>query len=442
MNKYIFFTLFFFIIPPILWRGAGGEIFAQDKLTLDQALELALKNNYAISISRNDAQAEQNNFSYGNAGFLPVVSLNASGNYGNNNTNQHYSSGLDVNKSGVVSTGLNTGVALGWTLFDGMKMFATYDRLRELSDMGVLRSKMEIENTVSAVINAYFAVVKQKQLIRSTQQAITIYEERVKIAETKLNIGSGSKLDVLQAKADLNEQRSALLKQQSDLGTFKFDLAQLLAKTPGTDLDVSDSLVISFNPKLEELKASIGKKNSSILFAEKNVNVYDLSLREVRSQRYPRLGVNLNYNFTRSENQAGFILLNQNLGFNAGFTASWTIFNGWNTNRQIKNAELLTLNSRLQYDQTKTEVGTDLLKAWTRFQQTLELLKLEEDNYSIVEENVKVALESFRIGKTSSLELKTAQTSFENAQSRLVTARYDAKVAETELLRLSGGLVK
>jgi outer membrane protein TolC len=415
---------------------------AQEQLTLDQALDLALKNNYAISISRNESQVDKNNFTYGNAGFLPGVSLNASGNYANNNTNQHYSSGLDVNKNGVTSTGFSSGIAMGWTLFDGMRMFATYDRLRELSDMGVLRSKIQIENTVAAVINAYFAVVKQKQLIHSTEESIRIYEERVKIAETRLNIGSGSRLDVLQARADLNEQRSILLTRQSDLSDFKYSLAQLLAKAPGSEVDVSDSLTITFQPKLEDLKSSIDKKNNSILFAEKNINVYQFSLRETRSLRYPRLGVNLNYNFTRSENQAGFVLLNQNLGFNAGFTASWTIFNGFNTERQIKNAQLLSLNSKLDYDQVKTEVSTELMKAFTRFQQALDQLKLEEENLSLVKENVNVALESFRIGKLSSIELKTAQTTFENAQGRLVAARYNAKLAETELMRLSGMLVK
>lgn len=429
-----------FFIPLLLFPALLAR--AQEKLALNDAIALALKNNYAITISRNEAEIEKNNYSYGNAGFLPQVNLLASGNLANNDTRQHYASGLEVNKSGVGSNAVNSGVALTWTLFDGMKMFVTYQRLKELSDMGELQAKVNIENTVAAVISSYFNIVKEEQLIRAVDSAIVIYEERVRIAEMKLNIGSGSKLDVLQAKVDLNAQKSAQLKEKALLVSAKAALNQLLAREADTDFEVSDSLSVSYKPQYDEIKKTVEKRNTSLLLAEKNISVYDLSLKETRSLRYPRLAMNLNYNFSRSENQAGFVLLNQNLGLNAGFTASWTIFNGFNTNRQVKNAALSLLNAQLGYSQANMQVSTGLLNAFTGFQNALALLKLEEDNYGIAQENVNVALESFRIGKTSSLELKEAQKSFEDAQARLVTARYSAKLAETELMRLAGMLVK
>ena len=428
-----------FLFPALLFPPM---LEAQQTLSLDDAIALALKNNYAITISKNDAEINKNNASYGNAGFLPTVSFLASGSLANNNTKQNYSSGLEVNKSGVGSSNINSGVSLNWTLFDGMKMFATYDRLRVLNDMGLLQSKITIESTVASIINAYYNVVQQKQLIALTDTAIRIYEERVKISEMKLNIGSGSKLDLLQAKVDLNEQRSLRLNQQKALSDAKTLLNKLLSRAPGTELDVNDSIRITYVPKLEDLERSVMQNNNSILFSQQNVNVNNYLLAETRSLYYPHFGVNLNYNFTESQNQAGFVLLNRNLGFNAGFTASWTIFNGFNTSRMIKNAKISSLNSQLSYEQTKTEVNSELMDAFTNFKNAMELLQLEEDNFSIASENVNVALESFRIGKTSSLELKTAQTSFENARSRLVSARYQAKIAETELLRLNGMLVR
>lgn len=415
---------------------------AQQTLSLDEAIALALKNNYAITISKNEAEINKNNLSYGNAGLLPTVNLLASGSFASNNTKQNYASGLEVNKTGVGSSTINSGVSLNWTLFDGMKMFATYDRLKVLNDMGLLQSKITIESTVASIINAYYNVVQQKQLIALTDTSIRIYEERVKISEMKLDIGSGSKLDLLQAKVDLNEQRSLRLNQLKALSDAKTLLNKLLSRAPDTELDVNDSIRITYEPKLEDLKNSVLQNNNSVLFSQQNVSMNNYLLTETRSLYYPRLGVNLNYNFSNSENQAGFVLLNRNLGFNAGFTASWTIFNGFNTSRQVKNAKISSLNSQLDYEQTKTEVNSELMSAFTNFKNAMELLKLEEDNFSIAKENVTVALESFRIGKTSSLELKTAQTSFENARSRLVSARYQAKVAETELLRLNGMLEK
>jgi len=430
-NKFFILIIFF-----------SCEVFSQENLTLQQAIEIALKNNFSIQIAKNKSDINANDVTRGNAGMLPQVSVNASGSTATNSTQQHYASGMDVNKSGVGSSTINSGVALNWTLFDGMKMFATYDKLKELKTMGELNLKIEIENNIAKVINAYYDVVRQKQLIKATSESISIYEEREKIAQTKFTIGSGSKIEVMQARVDINALKSQLFKYQTSLFDIKANLNNLLARLPETDFNVGDSIVVTYNPKYEDLKAIIEKQNNGLLFSEKNINVSDYSLKEIRAMRYPKLGVNANYIFTRSENQAGFVLLNQNLGFNAGFTASWNLFNGFEVNRQLKDAQIQIMISKLQYDMTKMQVQTNLATAYRNFEQTKELLKMEEENSKIAKENVDIALESFRIGKTSSLELKDIQKSYDDALVRLANARYDAKAAETELMRLNGMLVK
>ena len=407
-------------------------------------MEIALKNNFSIQIAKSQSDITTNDVTLGNAGMLPQVNVNASVNTASNNTHQKYSnpSTPEVNKIGVGSNNINSGVYLNWTLFDGMKMFSTYDKLKELKAMGELNLKIEIENNIAKVINAYFDVVRQKQLIKAASEAISLYEERKKIAEMKLNVGSGSKLDVRQAEVDMNAQKSQLLKLQTALFNAKANLNQLLARTPETDFDTGDSIPIAYNPKYEDLKTSIEKQNNGLLFIEKNMNVSNYSLKEIRALRYPKLGINTNYIFSRSENQAGFILLNQNLGFNAGFTATWNLFNGFDLNWQVKDLQIQKLISKTQYDLAKMQIESNLATDYRNFYQAKDLLKLEEDNNKLAKENADVALESFRIGKISTLELKDVQKSFDDATIRLVNARYDAKTAETELMRLNGMLVK
>ncbi|HEY4799587.1 MAG TPA: TolC family protein, partial [Bacteroidia bacterium] len=218
-----------------------GKIFSQENLSLEQAIQIALKNNFSILIAKNNSDISSNDVTYGNAGMLPQVGLSAAGTKASNNTHQNYTSGLEVNKSGVGSTNISSGVSLNWTLFDGLRMFATYDKLKELKAMGELNLKIEIENDISKVINAYYDVVRQKQLIKATSDAISIYEERQKIAEAKYSIGAGSKLEVLQAKVDLNSQKSQLFKLQTALFNVKASLNQLLARTPETDFMTADS---------------------------------------------------------------------------------------------------------------------------------------------------------------------------------------------------------
>ncbi|MFZ9955927.1 MAG: TolC family protein [Flavobacteriales bacterium] len=416
--------------------------FSQDTLSIGQAIELALKNNHSILISKNDASIAQNNYTPGNAGMLPQLNLNAGGTWANNNVRQELSNGSIIDKPNAGSTGLNSGLALTWTLFDGMKMFTTYEKLSELNSSSEVELKIEIENTVSKVMNQYYFLVKQNQLVKSLESDLALYKERVTIAQTKFNIGSAAKTDLLQAKVDMNEVQSIYLTQQNILREYKFALNQTLARPTETAFEVSNNISISYHPKLEDLKKTVIDSNNQLNFYQRNIHLNQLSLKENQSNYLPKLVANANYNFTQSKNQAGFLLLNQNLGLNAGLTLSWNIFNGGNDARQIQNSKLSIENSQLLFEQTKSIIELSLLKAYLAYNNAKEILKLEEENLSLAKENIEIAMERFRLGSSSTLELKAAQKSYEDAQVRLVNARYDAKTNEIELMRLNGMLIK
>jgi outer membrane protein len=417
-------------------------LVAQEKLTLQQAIEMALKNNYDINIVKNNAIIAANSNTLGNAGMLPKVDLQASTNLANNATKQEFSSGLTVDKSGVKSTNINAGVYLSWTLFDGMKMFATHKRLQEMETMGALSSKIQIENSVSQIIVNYYNVVRQQQLIKGLSENITISEERLKIAQKKLEIGSGSKLDVLQAKVDMNAQTSNLYRQKTNLSELKTNLNLLLARKGDVEFDVENDIPNEFKLKYDDLKSSIEKNNLELKVAQTNTAIISQTIRESKSQLYPKLNFNANYLFARSENQAGFALLNQNLGLNLGLTASWTIFNGLNTANQIKNARLQLDNANYEFNNTKALLDAQLYSMFKRYQDDAKILELEEENTKLAKEAVDIALERFKIGSSNSLELKEIQKSYDDALTRLSEARFNAKVSETQLMKLNGEIVK
>ncbi len=434
MLKRLFILLLFFCFTL--------QLHAQERLSLADAVAIALKNNYSILISKNETEIDANNNTAGNAGMLPSLNINAAGTKSANDTKQSYSSGLEVNRKNVSSGNLSAGAALNWTIFDGFKMFATQNKLRELQSKGELNLKIEIENTIAQVISSYFDIVRYKDLLKADQNAIDIFEERVKISDTKFNIGSSSKLDLLQAKVDMNAEHSAQLKDKTSLGKAKINLNQLLARALDTDFDVSDSIVITYQPKLDELRKTVFNQNSTLLSAQKDLSVSSYTIKEIESQRYPKIGLGASYNYSRINNEVGLILLNQNAGLNYGFTFSWNIFNGFNTNSQIKNAKLDYQNYALRLSDVKSKVESQLLQSFKNFDDALELLKLEEDNLLLANENVTVGLERFRIGNSTPLELKEAQNSLDDATNRTLQARYNAKISETELMRLNGELVK
>ncbi|OFY83946.1 MAG: hypothetical protein A3F72_06150 [Bacteroidetes bacterium RIFCSPLOWO2_12_FULL_35_15] len=412
------------------------------QITIEKAIELALKNNYDILISKNQSDQATNNNSLGNAGMLPKVDLNASGSFATNATKQEFSSGLLVDKSGVQSQNITTGAYLNWTIFDGLKMFATHGKLQQIQSLGELNLKIQIENTIVKVTSAYYNIVMLKQLISGLKENSAVSEERLKIAQKKFDLGTVSKVDVLQAKLDLNELRSALMRQNTLLSAAKEELNQLLVQNVEQEIDVNDSIPLLNQYKYEDLKNAILANNSDLLFAQKNMQVSQYMIKEAKSSYYPKLNLNANYIFSRAQNQAGFTLLNQNLGMNLGFTASWTIFNGLNTMNSVKNMKLNLEISNLEYENLKSLTQLAVLKSFKKYQDDIAILELEEENNKLAKENLDISLDRFRLGANTSIDIKIAQSSFQSSVSRLSEASYNAKISETQLLKLSGSIVK
>jgi outer membrane protein len=415
---------------------------AQESLSLNDAIGIALKNNYSILIYSNEQTIGSNNNTAGNAGMLPSVSASGGLNETTSDLEQNYTDGRAVDRKGVVATTANAGVSLDWTLFDGFRMFIEKNRLSELATRDTLAYKIEIENTVEEVIGAYFRVVQQRKLIDAIDIIIAIDSERVVLAQTRLDVGSGARLDLLQSKVDLNEQLSTKLRLVATLAEYKDQLNYLLSRKAGTDFNITDSIVITYNPSSETLRNSVQQQNRSIMAAKSDQRVSLLSWNETKSLRYPLLDFYAGYNYNRNKSEAGFLLLNKTSGYNYGISLWWNLFDGFNVNRQVKNAKLEYQNADFRLKDMQLQISIQLEKALRDFNNNLNILALEQENILLARENLDVAFERFRTGLSNSLELKNAQLSFQDAEVRLVQAQYAAKVSETSLMKLNGELVK
>lgn len=419
-----------------------GLNFAQESLTLQQAIEIGLKNNYSIIISKNQSIAAINNVSLGNAGALPQLNLNLSQTNSVNDINQKYATGAEVNKTNAKSDALTASAAVTWTVFDGFQMFASYNKLKELESLGELNARLTVENSVSQIISAYYDIVKQKALLSVIDSSRKISEIKLNIAKTKFNIGLASKTEFLQAQLDLNADLSASKKQLITIDAAKIYLNQLLAREVTLDVNVNDSIEINFSQPYEELKSKTKAENSSLLMSERDMHISSYVIKELQAQRFPKLDLTGSYNYTKSSSQANLILENRSDGFNYGFTVTYNLFNGLNLNRNIKNAKLDYENSKINLAAAQINVNADLEIAYRNFQNNKDLLNLERANSDLAKENVSLSLERFRVGTTNELQLKDAQQSFVEAMSRLVSAQYDTKIAESVLKKISGQLLK
>jgi len=415
---------------------------AQSYLSIDSAIAITLKKNYNILLSQNAYQVAENNHAPGVAGMLPNIGLNAGLSGTDNNIHQEYSSGTTITKNGATSTTITPNIGLTWTLFDGTKMFIAYNQLGLLRDEGLIGVKLTIQDNVATVIEAYYNIVQQKQLLAVIDSNMALYQEEMDLAQKQYEIGTGSKLNYLQAKVSYNAERSLYLKQQVNVSTAIVNLNQILEEPIEKTYIVSDSINQGKSLIYDTLKKEMLAQNPSLVMANTNISVAHNLLKETDASRLPTISLGLNYGLTSTQATGGFSLVNQSLGLNGGLNLTWTIFNGSIINIQHKNAELAELSAKLQYDQIALQTSATLLEAYQQYLINVKILQLDEENFLVAKENVNVAIAQFRIGTSNIVQLQQAQISFSQAGSQVVSDRYNTKVIETQLLQLAGLLVK
>jgi outer membrane protein len=418
---------------------------AQRILTLEEAIANTLQKNYDIILSKNDSAIAAIDYSYRNAAFIPRLNGNIGTVWNNNAQKQTLSDGTKRDKSGLKSNNISSQLALNWTLFDGLKMFVTRKRLEQLSEFGELEIRNQVVNTVASVINNYYNIVRQKQQLRAIEEQMSIDSERVRLAQYRLDVGVGIKPDLLQSKIDLNAQKAAQLQQQALIEQLKEQLNQAMAIPQFSMYDVVDTIVINSNISLEEVM-SAAEKNPAVLMAKKNIDIANLMLKERKAELFPTISFNSAYNFNRLTNQAVInnfsTLFNQVQGFNYGFTATVPLLNNFNTRRLIRQAKWSVGYQNIVFENQRSVTTLSVINAFQNYEQQKKALALEDENILLARENLDIVFQTYKLGAATLLQLKEAQNSLADAETRLIEARYNAKVSETELMRLSGSLVK
>lgn len=434
MNRYISLFLIYFI----------GNVYisnAQQVLNLSDVLTIALNNNYAIQLAKNEAELSKNNNRIGAAGMLPNVAGTALQDNQVVNTKQQFLNGTENNKDGAKSSQLNANVELGWTIFDGLKMFATKSKLNELQNIGELRMRSQIEQNFTKVIRAYYDVVLAKQQTNVNKSALTISEKRVQLAQDKYDAGKASLNEVLKAKVDLNTDKSNLMKQEIKFKNSKNQLNQLLARDINTDFDVPDSIALNTELKINDLQTKVMAQNADVLVAKRNQHVNELAIQEINAERMPTIQLRSGYNYSKQTSEAGFLQSSQNLGYHYGAALNINLFNGFDVDRRLQNAKITLKSSELIYKDSLAKLQNNLQQSYNTYTLNNQLVQFEKENVSIVTQNFNITDEQYKVGTITSLELRDAQQNLLLSNNRYLSATYDAKLAEVELMRISGDLM-
>jgi len=416
-----------------------SALFAQSPLTLEEAIDTALKNNFDIQISRNASQVAEANNTAGNAGMLPTVSINASTDLSHVNTRDVSTSSGTVNSGPTLLNG-TAYLLLDWTLYDGGRMFVTRQKLRQTASLGEIRFRETVQEKMYEVISTYYDLIRLQQQLRSVQQTIRYNQERVTIAQTGFNSGALSKPDLLQAKTDLNEVLETAISQEFAIRQAKRALNTLLARNTEIPLVVGDSIPDQYQPNREDFFKKLNSSNASLLALQKQLEINQLALKETKSNYLPTIGLNANYKLSGSNDLNSAGTDRTSLGPNIGGSISIPIYQGGESNRKKKVAELNVASSQADLERLQLEMNLALQNAFNDFDNQKALLKIEEENNLMTKEYLEISIQRLRLGETNSLEVHLAQETFMNSNTRLINYRFNLKLAETKLRQLVAGL--
>jgi len=417
---------------------------AQQTLTLEEAIQQGITKQYSIQISKQKERIAANENSLGNAGFLPTITGTATKNYTISGIDQSFFGGLrpPLVQSGVNSNSGNAGVAMAWTLYDGQGMFILRDRYKELQHLGAKQTESSIENLIALISSTYYDIIRQNLRVNNFKKGLEISNDRLKLAKDRYEVGQGSKVDYYSAQVDYNEDKALLIAQEQSFTNTKISFNTLLVKDYKSDFQIVNTIDLLPKLTLSELKMSALSQNPTLIGAILTKKISDLDTKNVQSQQKPQIDLLAGYALSNVANGAGFgVEKGSSDVFNYGIRASINIFDGYNQKRRIQNAKINAEIAALQVEDLKNALLSALEKTYVTYENSMNLIQLETENYAIAKQNIDIAFDRFKVGIATSYELREVQRNAVAAETRLIEAKYAAKAAEIELIRLSGNLL-
>lgn len=415
--------------------------FSQQKISLTDAINIALKNSYDIQLAQNNIEISSISNSYGYAGGLPVISGTASDNEQVTSINQKFPDpARDTKKNNVATNNLAAGVTGSILLYNGMRVQATKKRLDELQQQNQQLLAAQIQNTIAAVVSKYFDIVRQQYFLRALDRTIEVSKEKLQILEVRKQVGVANNADIFQAQLDLNGNLQAKETQYLQIDMAKTDLLNLIFLKPADQkIIIEDTIIIDKSIKLDSVRSKLSN-NPAVIAAQQQVRINELVEKEVAASRYPTLRASTGFNLTSAKSAAGFILLNQSYGPFLGVNLTVPIYNGSISKKQQQIAEINTRSSKTVFDNMLLDYETGAVRTYQAYTNSIDQLKLESENFKLSQQLLDLITKKFELGQATIIDVKQAQQSFENASYRLINLTYTAKIAEVELKRLQSQL--
>ena len=430
--KFVFLSIIFLQV----------SLFAQELITPEKAVALALENNYGIKLANTDVEVANNNAHILNSRHLPTLTGNAGATYNLDNTEAEFSDGSVTVLKQAESSRYNASIDLNYVLFDGLGRAYNYKQLKETQQLTKLQARETIENTILQLFTVYYNVAELAENNDAITETLAISKDRLIRAQYQFDYGQSTKLTVLNAEVDINNDSISLMNSKQQLQNYKRDLNFVLGNTITEDFNINTKVTFNtlYNKSALLEKAKIN--NVNLLQIDKSIEINTLGVHSQKSAYLPTVGLIGSYGWNKNNNNAAsFLAVSTATGFSGGLNLSWNLFDGGSTITRVKNAKINLEAQNIQKEQLIVSVERDFNNAWDDYQNKLSIYKLQEENIKTSQNNFNRTQEKFKFGQVNSIEFRQAQLNLLNAELSRNRAKYLAKLSEFQLLKLSGELL-
>jgi len=418
------------------------QVSAQDILTKKEALQIALENNYGVIIANNNVEIAKNNSSIYNTRYLPTLSTSAGANYNNSNQEIESQAGEITNINGAKTKTYNASVNLNYTLFDGLGRKYNYKQLQETYNLSELQARETIENMYLQLFNVYFQIARLSENTKNLKSTLDISKQRLIRAQYQYEYGQSTKLELLNAEVDVNNDSINFLNSKQLYSNTKRDLNIVLGIQKDINYMVETDVEFITLMSYDELITKAKENNVLLKQNEKNIAISEFNIKSNKAGYLPTAGLSGSYGWNKSENPAtSFFAQSNSTGLNAGINLSWNLFDGGNTKTLVANAKIALENQEILKEQQLETIENTLKNTLEEYHNTLFILQAQEQNVITNQNNFDRTEEKYKLGQVTSIEFRLAQINLLNTQTALNNAKYDAKLIELELLQLSGQLL-
>ena len=418
------------------------SITAQKLVSISEAIELALENNYGIKIISNNKEIAKNNAGVLNSGYLPTVTSSSGATFNRDNLEAEFANGESTALNGAKSSRYNASINLNYTLFDGLGRYYDYKRLKETYKLSELQARETIENTIAQLYVVYYNVAQVTENVTVLEKTLTVSKDRITRASYQFEYGQGTMLNVLNAQVDINNDSINLINAKQQLVNTKRDLNVVLGNVISSEFRVDTTIDFKLDIDQNDLANKVKSNNVNLLQLDKNIMINTFIVKANKSGYLPSLGLTGSYGWNKGNNNAAsFVAVSTNTGLSGGLSLSWNLFDGGATATRVSNAKIELENRSLEKESMLIDIERNFNNAWDDYQNKLTIFQVQENNIITSTNNFNRTQEKYKLGQATSIEFRQAQLNLINSELNRNQAKYAAKIAELTVLQLSGELL-